>query len=561
MSCRLPFFVENYFQFMDENIDCFCDDQFKLRELIMRSFENDDIYVDEEQARKYFSLARYLDFKTMEWQEFILGLHLCVYWRKTNLPRWSDLICYMGRGNGKDGTISLETMDLISPYNPIREYDVDICANNELQAKRPVRDLVNSFENNKAKLKKFFYWTQESIRGLKNNSYALGHTNNAKGKDGLRSGCVIFNEYHAYENYDNINVFTTGLGKKPHPRRSIYTTNGNVIDGPLDELLKKCDDILNGEIEDDGVLPFICRITNKEDIDDEVKWYHANPSLFYMPNLLNEIRKEYKEWKENPARLPDFATKRMNFRDTKNELAVASWENIEKTKKEYDGSLKKRECVCGIDFSKTTDWASVNLHFKDDEKRIDINHAWICMKNPEIGRLKCPYEDWADKGLIDLEYGVEIAPETIVGYIAEQSRMYRIRAIYIDSYRYTILRECLERIGYSTERKNVFLVRPSDIMKVYPVIDRCFANGYFHWGEQPHLRWATNNAKLIRAKRSKLTDSDVDIGNFLIGKIEPKSRKTDPFMALVHSMVGENNLKSKPKSSANIRTRPGVRVY
>ncbi|WRK55264.1 hypothetical protein SD457_10930 [Coprobacillaceae bacterium CR2/5/TPMF4] len=75
---------------------------------------------------------------------------------KNNLPRWSDLVCYMGRGNGKDGTISLETIDLISPYNPIREYDVDICANNELQAKRPVRDLVNAFENNKAKLKKFF---------------------------------------------------------------------------------------------------------------------------------------------------------------------------------------------------------------------------------------------------------------------------------------------------------------------------------------------------------------------------------------------------------------------
>ena len=88
MSCRLPFFVENYFQFMDENIDRFCDDQFKLRELIMRSFENDDIYVDEEQARKYFSLARYLDFETIEWQEFILGLHL---WEKNKFTKMERL--------------------------------------------------------------------------------------------------------------------------------------------------------------------------------------------------------------------------------------------------------------------------------------------------------------------------------------------------------------------------------------------------------------------------------------------------------------------------------------
>ncbi|MFQ6795270.1 MAG: hypothetical protein ACLRT4_21255, partial [Thomasclavelia sp.] len=111
MSCKLPFFVENYFMFMDKHFEYFCDDQFKLRKLIIKSFENDDIYVDQEQANKYFSLARYLDFKTMEWQEFILGLHLCVYWKKNNLPRWSDLVCYMGRGNGKDGTISLETID------------------------------------------------------------------------------------------------------------------------------------------------------------------------------------------------------------------------------------------------------------------------------------------------------------------------------------------------------------------------------------------------------------------------------------------------------------------
>lgn len=98
-------------------------------------------------------------------------------------------------------------------------------------------------------------------------------------------------------------------------------------------------------------------------------------------------------------------------------------------------------------------------------------------------------------------------------------------------------------------------------MKVYPVIDRCFANGYFYWGEQPHLRWATNNAKLIRAKRSKLTDADADIGNFLIGKIEPKSRKTDPFMALVHSMIGEEKLKVRSRSDLNLKKRPRVRVY
>ena len=50
-----------------------------------------------------------------------------------------------------------------------------------------------------------------------------------------------------------------------------------------------------------------------------------------------------------------------------------------------------------------------------------------------------------------------------------------------------------------------------------------------------HLRWAVNNTKRVRASRKV----GVDTGNFIYAKIEAKSRKTDPFMALVASMVIE----------------------
>lgn len=563
MSCSLPFFVRNYYDLMDKFPDEFCKYQWALRNnVVTPAFQNDNIYFDEEQAINYFGLSKYLSFeKLFEWEEFVLGLHLCTYWCETGLPRWPDLFCFIGRGAGKDGVISLESMALISPYNPIEEYDVDICANNEDQATRPVTDLVTAFEKNAVKMKKFFYWTKEIIRGKKRNSYIKGHTNNAKGKDGLRSGCVIFNEYHAYENYANVNVFTTGLGKKKHPRRSIFTTNGDVIDGPLDELLKDSEDILYNGAPDNGMLPFLCCLDSKDEVHDEKNWHKANPSLRYRPSLLSEIRKEYIEWKKNPARLPAFMTKRMNIRESNIELPVTSWENIEKTKKVYDENLRGRECICGIDFMKSTDWAAVNLHFKDGDKRIDINKAWICMLNPEINRIKCPYEDWAQKGYLDLVYDIEIDPDVIVGYIYEMSKIYRIKCIYLDNYRYALLRDHLEKIGFSTDRKNIFLTRPSDIMKTYPIIDRCFTKGYFYWGEQPHLRWATNNTKLVRAKKSKLAvDGELDIGNYLFGKIEPKSRKTDPFFALVHSMCGEDKLTNViRRDGAHKRKR--VKIY
>lgn len=557
MSCNLPFFVRNYFELMDAEPHLFCEDQFALRNnVIIPAFQNENIYVDEEQAKNYFGLAKYMDFeKLFEWEEFVLGLHLCTYWVESGMPRWPDLFCLIGRGAGKDGVISVESMALISPYNPIREYDVDICANNEDQATRPVKDLVNAFERSKGKLKKFFYWTQQTIKGIKRNSYIKGHTNNAKGKDGLRSGIVIFNEYHAYENYANVNVFTTGLGKKKHPRRSIFTTNGDVVDGPLDELIKDSEDILYNGAPDNGLLPFLCRLDSKEEVHVEKNWHKANPSLRYRTSLLEEIRKEYREWNKNPARLPAFMTKRMNIRESNNELKVTSWENIEATNKELP-EMKGWECTVGIDFSKTNDWVAVNAHFKRGEERFDINHAWICMESDDLPRLKCPYKDWADKGDITLVYEPEINPQYVSDYIFQLRKKYRIVCVAMDSYRYALLTDYLARIGFSNEEKNIMLVRPSDIMKVYPIIDRCFTNHFFAWGNTPHLRWATNNSKLVKAKRSTIAkDGEVDVGNYLIGKIEPKSRKTDPFMALVASMCCENRIRDVSFNRKKVRLK------
>lgn len=557
MSYNLPFFISNYFDLMDSNPDEFCRDQWALREnILIPMISSDEVYFDTDQAKDFFGLAKYMDFERLfEWEEFVLGLHLCTFWKKDGMPRFPDLFCLIGRGAGKDGVISIESLALISPYNKIREYDVDICANNEDQATRPVKDLVTALDRNSQKLKKYFKWTQETIKGNKRNSYIKGHTNNAKGKDGLRSGVVIFNEYHAYENYENVNVFTTGLGKKPHPRRSIFTTNGDVVDGPLDELIKDSEDILYNNVDDNGLLPFLCRLDDKSEVHEEKNWNKANPSLRYRPSLLTETRKEYRDWKKNPARLPAFMTKRMNIRESNNELKVASWENIKATNQEIP-DLSGWECTVGIDFTKTSDWASVNVHFKNVDNRYDINHAWICMQSEDLSRLKCPYKDWADKGDITLVYEPEIHPRFITDYIQEIGKNYRIKCIAADSYRFTLLADYLSTIGFSFENKNIMMVRPSDIMKTYPVIDRCFTNNFFHWGDTPHLRWATNNSKLVKAKKSSLAkNGEVDMGNYLIGKIEPKSRKTDPFMALVASMCCEGKINDRRQHTKRKRLR------
>lgn len=514
---------------------------------VRECFETEDIYVDQQQLTDYLGLARYFPYeRVFPWQEFVIGLHDATYWRKSGMPRWPDLFCLIGRGAGKDGTIALEAVALSSEYNGIREYDVDICANNEDQALRPVFDIVGAFEQPRRikKLQRFFRWTTEKVTNRKTRSTIKGHTNNPGGKDGLRSGMVVLNEIHQYQDYKNINVFTTGLGKKKHPRRSYYTTQGDVREGPLDDLLETAEGILFGEEPDNGLLPYICRLDSKDEVNDEANWEKANPSLPYLPDLMEEIRKEYRDWIKRPDKFTAFMTKRMNIPDGTNEIKVCSYEKIKATNRPVPvDDLQGRVCTCGIDFSKITDFVSVNLHFRDGNIRYDLNHSWLCLNSKDISRIKAPWKEWANRGLLDLVDDVEIHPETIVEYIEMQKEYYSIKMMAIDDFRYALLAQYLKGIGFDAKvYKNLKLVRPSDIMKVAPIIDSCFANDYFAWGDNPTLRWAVNNTKIIRYGRKLGKEDDADIGNFVYAKIEAKSRKTDPFLALVASMTVEDAL-------------------
>ena len=539
MSCDIPPYVLNYIEIVENGIAC--KEQKALAAYIRKCFANDDIYVDLEQAEKYLSLVKYFPFERLfPWEEFVLVLWNCTYWRKTKRPRWKWLFCLLGRGAGKDGYIAYDGMCSLSPYNPVPHYNIDICANNEDQAMRPLLDLIEVLETPKheKKLNKFYYHTKEVIQGRKMKGVMKGHTNNPKGRDGLRSGKVVLNEVHQYQNYDNIKVFITGQGKVAQPRVGCFTSNGDVSDGPLDDYIARGERILFEGEDDNGFLPFICRLDSKEDVHDKNNWQKANPSLPNLPELMAETEEEYLEWLEHPEQNGDFMTKRMGIRSGAKEISVTDYENVISTNKPLP-DMGGWSCTVGIDYAELSDWAGVNLHFKRGEQRFDINHAWICLQSKTLHRVKAPWQTWAENGDITVVDDVSIHPDLIANYIAEAGRKYNIKMLALDHFRVTLLSESLKRIGFDPKDKNkVKLIRPSDIMQVEPVIQECFNRNLFSWGDVPHLRWAVNNTKRVRSSRKEGSDT----GNFIYAKIEAKSRKTDPFMALVASMTVESVL-------------------
>lgn len=539
MSCNLPPEILEYIELVESDSPRACPEQHALVQHIRNCFETEDLTVDLVQLEKYMGLQKYFPFKLFPWQKFVIALWDCTY-TADGMPRWDTFFGLVARGAGKDGLIAYDSACSISPYCESARYDVDICANDEEQATRPVKDLLEVLESPKweSKLNKHYYHTKELIQGRKNKGVMKGRTNNPKGRDGMRSGKIIFNEVHQYQTYDNIKVFITGQGKVKNPRAGYFTSNGHVNDGPLDDKLAQGRRILFEKEPDNGFLPFICCLPSVDMVHDPANWHMANPSLQYLPALLKQTEKEYRDWKERPEENGDFLAKRMGLRAGFTEVSVTDYEKVLATNRPLP-DLKGWSCTVGIDYAELSDWAAVNLHFRRGQMRFDINHAWVCAQSKTLPRVKAPWKEWAKAGHLTVVQDVSIHPDLLAQYIAQAMRKYNVKMLAMDHHRWTLVSESLKKIGFdANDKSRVKLVRPSDIMRVEPLIQECFDRQQFTWGDCPPLRWAVNNTKRVRSSRQ----AGVDTGNFIYAKIEAKSRKTDPFMALVAAMTVEDVL-------------------
>lgn len=539
--------VEEYLRYAENNPQKINKERkLLIKNIVLPTLRRNDVFFDEKTYQNCLKYCEKHYYKLFPYQKFIYAF---AFMYKDDIPIFPKFFIMMGRGNGKDGFIVPLVNFFQTPLYGVKNYHVEIVANSEQQVKDTFKVAYDALDN--PVMRRNFRVTRELITNNATGSELKYNTSNADTKDGKRPGCLVLNEIHAYENYDQINVFESALGKVRHPREFIITTNGYVREGPLDELLDLMAEILETGDNPLGYFPFICKLDSVQEIDDQEAWHKANPSMEYMPILAHQILMDYLEMQKLPSKKPEVLTKRFNIPARNEEETVASWENIlrccysdiEKKTPRPTPDTKGRNAILAIDYADVRDFASAGVLTEKDGEYIWRQHTWVCDQSPFLDSIKFPIRN--NMGLPEFQdyevvQGPVIPPEAIVKWCVERMSEYVVCKITMDTYRYSLLRQVFETYSIQEETKQnpygqLKLIRKiaSVCGIIAPDIEKLFAEGKINYGPSAIMRWYTNNTEVTTDK----------YGNKQYRKIEPKLRKNDGFMAFLAAMYFKDSIK------------------
>ena len=508
----------------------------KEREQLIEYLQNtvlvkDNVYFDEDKIDKCIKFINKWYFPVQPFQKFIIAF-IFLMDDEVDSPYFTEFALFMGRGAGKNGFISAISDFLTTPIHGIKKYDISIVANSEEQAKTSFNEIYDVLLENKRnktgeRPKAPYEVSKTEIKNRATGSIVKYNTSNTKTKDGGREGCVIFDEIAIYSDSDMVNVKRGGLGKIPHDRTFYISTDGYVREGFMDMMKDRVIEVLDGNNLNDRIFPFYCKLDERTEVDDESMWEKSNPMLHppltgYARNLKRKIKEEYNVLHINRSNKPEFMTKRMNVPDVDEEKVVALWDEILATNKEMP-NLENKACIGGLDYALVRDFASVGLLFRDNDEYYWKTHSFIRRGFLETTHLEPPIEEWANNGLLTIVDDDVIDISYIVNWFQQQQQKYNLVKVISDNFRTDIVRRPFEDAGIPLE----VIKNPTAIHGLLaPRIDTMFAKKQLTFGDNPLMRWFTNNVAVTMQP---------DGSKKYIKKDEVR-RKTDGFHAMLHAL-------------------------
>ena len=448
--------------------------------------------------------------KLLLWQKaFIEALYSFKMSKKTEsgvvIDRFKRTLLLIGRKNGKSETCSgLGNAEFIVG----NEGSDLVCSSNDNEQASIVYDAIDLmrqlYDPNDLDTKR----NQRFIMNKGTNTKIFKLSDRTRNKEGRNIDWAILDEAHELKDNVIAKSIEQSQSIKDNPKFIIITTEGFVLDGFLDEELKKARKIINGE--DDSIsairyLPWLYTQDSEQEVFQNPRsWYKSNPSLGVIKKL-SYLEEQVDLAKKSKADRIFVLSKDFNYKQN----GVQSWLNIEDYTYEatYDiESMRGGYCIGEVDLAETTDLccAKALVMKPGDPTKYILTKYFIPESKLEVDNddhnAGAKYKEWVEGGYIQVCEGNDLDLTIVADWFYRLVKEHGItlyKCGYDQRFAKDFLRQ-MEEYGWSKKYEDVEMIlqNAQTLNNAILLVESELKKQLINYNENPVDRWCFKNSCL-----------------------------------------------------------------
>ena len=448
--------------------------------------------------------------------------------RKVWVDRFKKLLLLIARKNTKSETSSglAEAEFIVGPSGA----DIVASSNDDAQASivfdaiDTMRQLIDPRDQDTKRNQRF-------ILNKVNNTKIFKLSDRTRNKEGRNIDFAILDEAHEMKDNTIGKSIEQSQSLKENPKFIIITTEGFVIDGYLDEELRKARAVINREADDPASERFLPWLYT-QDSESEVWTGNRSNRLWMKSNPTLGIVKKWDYLEEQVALARQSKSDRIfvlskDFNIKQN--AAESWLNLEDYEYEcrYDLEDFRGSFALGaVDLAETTDLVSAKVLIMkpDDPKKYIVSHYFIPenkLVESDDKEAGAHYKEWAEAGLITITEGSDVDLAVVADWFYSLYELYNIK-LWKCGYDQRFSKDWLKRMEYygwfktgNDDSSDVIMINQNaqTLNNAIKLTESDFKHKLIYYNNHAVDKWCFGNAGL-----------KVDNNGCLIVKMETKKR-------------------------------------
>ena len=465
----------------------------------------------------------------MLWQKAFIEAVYSFKMSATTFDRFKKVILLIARKNTKSETCSALGLSELIVGN--EGADIVCSSNDDMQASityDAIDTMRRLIDPNDLDTKR----NQRFILNKTNGSKIFKLSDRTKNKEGRNIDFAIVDETHEMKENVIGKSIEQSQSLKDNPKFINITTEGFVVDGYLDDELKKARAVINGEddsLSGQRLLPWLYTQDSENEVwQDRRTWVKSNPTLGIIKKW-DYLEEQVDVARKSKADRIFVLSKDFNIKQNN----VRTWLNLEDYNYSAVYDLEDfRGCIClgAVDLSETTDLTCAKILLMRPGDNTKYIHTMYFIPQSKLEdsddwNAGARYRDWAKSGILTITEGNDIDLSLVADWFYKLYKDYSIK-LWKCGYDQRFSKDWISRMGFygwTKENEDLVLIlqNAQTLSNALKLCEADLQHQLVNYNENVMDRWCFKNAGLkiddhaqclcVKTERSKRIDGAVTL--------------------------------------------------